>query len=294
MNTSLAASAAMLGWLVVEKIKDGHATTLGGASGAVAGLVAITPCAGYVGGMSPIYIGAIAGVVCYLAISIKKALKLDDSLDVIAVHLVGGIVGSLLLGFFADVSATGYGFDGVFFGGGTDLLVDQLVAVGVGDPLLRRRHLHHRQGRRPHLRPAGRRGRRGHRPRPEPARRDGILELTDRSIVKLITAVIKPFKLDEVKEALKGAGVNGITVTEVQGFGRQSGHTEVYRGAEYTVDFVPKVKIEILADDAQVDAIVDALVASARTEKIGDGKIWITDVDAVQRIRTGEKGTDAI
>jgi nitrogen regulatory protein P-II 1 len=112
--------------------------------------------------------------------------------------------------------------------------------------------------------------------------------------VKLITAVIKPFKLDEVKEALKGAGVNGITVTEVQGFGRQSGHTEVYRGAEYTVDFVPKVKLEILADDAQVDSITDALVATARTEKIGDGKIWITDVGAVQRIRTGEKGADAI
>jgi nitrogen regulatory protein P-II 1 len=112
--------------------------------------------------------------------------------------------------------------------------------------------------------------------------------------VKLITAVIKPFKLDEVKEALKGAGVNGITVTEVQGFGRQSGHTEVYRGAEYTVEFVPKIKLEILADDSQVDAISDALVNSARTEKIGDGKIWITDVDAVQRIRTGEKGSDAI
>jgi len=112
--------------------------------------------------------------------------------------------------------------------------------------------------------------------------------------VKLITAVIKPFKLDDVKEALKGAGVNGITVTEVQGFGRQSGHTEVYRGAEYTVEFVPKIKIEILADDAQVDAITDALVASARTEKIGDGKLWITDVGAVQRIRTGEMGPDAI
>jgi nitrogen regulatory protein P-II 1 len=112
--------------------------------------------------------------------------------------------------------------------------------------------------------------------------------------VKLITAVIKPFKLDEVKEALKGAGVNGITVTEVQGFGRQSGHTEVYRGAEYTVDFVPKVKLEILADDALVDAISEALVGAARTEKIGDGKLWVTDVDAVQRIRTGEKGVDAI
>ena len=112
--------------------------------------------------------------------------------------------------------------------------------------------------------------------------------------MKLITAVIKPFKLDDVKEALKAAGVAGITVTEVQGFGRQSGHTEVYRGAEYTVDFVPKVKLEILADDSLVDAIADAVVASARTEKIGDGKIWVTDVNAVQRIRTGEKGPDAI
>jgi nitrogen regulatory protein P-II 1 len=112
--------------------------------------------------------------------------------------------------------------------------------------------------------------------------------------MKLITAVIKPFKLDDVKEALKGAGVNGITVTEVQGFGRQAGHTEVYRGAEYTVEFVPKIKVEVLADDDQVDAIADALVSSARTEKIGDGKLWITDVGAVQRIRTGEKGPDAI
>jgi Amt family ammonium transporter len=129
VNTSLAASAAMLGWLVVERLKDGHATTLGGASGAVAGLVAITPCAGYVGGMSPIIIGAIAGIACYFAIGIKRALKLDDSLDVIAVHLVGGIVGSLLLGFFADQSATSFGADGVFFDGGTDLLVDQIVAV---------------------------------------------------------------------------------------------------------------------------------------------------------------------
>ncbi len=130
VNTSLAASAAMLGWLVVEKLKDGHATTLGGASGAVAGLVAITPCAGFVGGMSPIYIGAIAGMVCYLAISIKNALKLDDSLDVIAVHLVGGIVGSLLLGLFGDAAVNSAGFDGVLFDGGADLLIDQATAVG--------------------------------------------------------------------------------------------------------------------------------------------------------------------
>ena len=112
--------------------------------------------------------------------------------------------------------------------------------------------------------------------------------------MKLVVAVIKPFKLDEVKEALKAAGVNGMTVTEVQGFGRQSGHTEVYRGAEYTVDFVPKVKIEVLADDADADRIAEALAAAARTEKIGDGKIWTTDVEGVQRIRTGERNTDAI
>ncbi len=112
--------------------------------------------------------------------------------------------------------------------------------------------------------------------------------------MKLITAVIKPFKLDDVKAALKEAGVAGITVSEVQGFGRQSGHTEVYRGTEYTIDFVPKVKFEVLVDDSDVDRVLDAIVATARTEKIGDGKVWVTSVDQIVRIRTGELGTDAI
>jgi nitrogen regulatory protein P-II 1 len=112
--------------------------------------------------------------------------------------------------------------------------------------------------------------------------------------MKLITAIIKPFKLDDVKNALKGAGVAGMTVTEVQGFGRQAGHTEVYRGAEYTVDFVPKVRIEVLADDSQVASIIDALAAAAQTGKIGDGKVWTTTVEDVRRIRTGELGSDAI
>jgi Amt family ammonium transporter len=129
MNTFLAASAAMLGWLVVERLKEGHATTLGAASGAVAGLVAITPCAGFVGGMAPVYIGLITGVVCYLALGFKKAFGFDDSLDVVAVHLVGGLVGSLLLGFFADSSINAVVTnEGVFLGGGADLLVDQVVA----------------------------------------------------------------------------------------------------------------------------------------------------------------------
>ncbi|CAA9257566.1 MAG: Nitrogen regulatory protein P-II [uncultured Acidimicrobiales bacterium] len=112
--------------------------------------------------------------------------------------------------------------------------------------------------------------------------------------MKLVTAIVKPFKLDEVKEALKDAGINGMTVSEVQGFGRQRGHTEVYRGAEYTVDFVPKMRIEMLADDGDVDRIIDTVVAAARTDKIGDGKIWVTDVDRTMRIRTGEMGPDAI
>jgi Amt family ammonium transporter len=119
----------MLGWLVVERLKSGHATTLGAASGAVAGLVAITPCAGFVGGMAPVYIGAIAGVVCYLGLNIKRIFKFDDSLDVVAVHLVGGLVGSVLLGFFADSAINPVVVDeGVFLGGGASLLGDQIIA----------------------------------------------------------------------------------------------------------------------------------------------------------------------
>ena len=112
--------------------------------------------------------------------------------------------------------------------------------------------------------------------------------------MKLITAIIKPFKLDDVKNALKDSGLSGMTVSEVQGFGRQRGHTEVYRGAEYTIDFVPKIRVEVLADDAEVDRVVGAIVTAARTDKIGDGKVWVTDVDGVTRIRTGEKGADAL
>jgi nitrogen regulatory protein P-II 1 len=112
--------------------------------------------------------------------------------------------------------------------------------------------------------------------------------------MKLVTAILKPFKLDDVKAALQQAGVHGMTVSEVQGFGRQRGHTEVYRGQEYTIDFVPKIRIEVLATDDQVETVVSAIVESARTDKIGDGKIWVSTVDNVVRIRTGERGTDAI
>ncbi len=112
--------------------------------------------------------------------------------------------------------------------------------------------------------------------------------------MKLVTAIVKPFKVDDVKNALKSLDVQGMTVSEVQGFGRQRGHTEVYRGAEYTVDFVPKVRVEVLTDDTDAGRVVDAIVSAARTDKIGDGKVWVTDVGTVVRIRTGEMGADAL
>jgi nitrogen regulatory protein P-II 1 len=112
--------------------------------------------------------------------------------------------------------------------------------------------------------------------------------------MKLVTAIVKPHRVEEVKESLRELGVSGLTTTDVEGFGRQRGHTEVYRGAEYQVDFVPKVKIEVVVADDAADEVVDAIVKAARTGKIGDGKIWITEVERVLRIRTGESGPDAL
>jgi nitrogen regulatory protein P-II 1 len=112
--------------------------------------------------------------------------------------------------------------------------------------------------------------------------------------MKLVTAVIKPFKLDDVKDALSGVGVQGMTISEVQGFGRQGGHSETYRGTEYKVLFTPKTRIEVVVDDADADRVVDAIMTAARTDKIGDGKVWVTQVESLARIRTGERGVDAV
>ena len=112
--------------------------------------------------------------------------------------------------------------------------------------------------------------------------------------MKLVTAIIKPFKLEDVKNALEGKGVHGLTVSEASGFGRQRGHTEVYRGAEYTVDLVPKVRVEVVVEDASVDTVVEAIVSSAQTGRIGDGKVWVTPVETIVRVRTGERGSDAL
>ncbi|HAM23761.1 MAG: P-II family nitrogen regulator [Candidatus Nanopelagicales bacterium] len=112
--------------------------------------------------------------------------------------------------------------------------------------------------------------------------------------MKLVTAVIKPFKLDDVKNALEAYGINGLTVSEASGYGRQRGHTEVYRGAEYTVDLVPKVRVEVLVDDDDAESVVDVIIKSAQTGRIGDGKVWMIPVDSVARVRTGERGHDAL
>ena len=112
--------------------------------------------------------------------------------------------------------------------------------------------------------------------------------------MKLVTAIIQPHRVDEVRAAVEAVGVKGVTVSEAAGYGRQKGHTEVYRGAEYTVDLVPKVRVEVVTDDAQADAVVDAIVTAARTEKIGDGKVWVMPVDSVVRVRTGERGAEAL
>ena len=112
--------------------------------------------------------------------------------------------------------------------------------------------------------------------------------------MKLVTAIIKPFKLDDVKAALEAYGIQGMTVSEASGYGRQRGHTEVYRGAEYTVDLVPKVRLEVLLEDADTEAVIDAIVRAAQTGKIGDGKVWVVPVDTVARVRTGERGPGAL
>ena len=112
--------------------------------------------------------------------------------------------------------------------------------------------------------------------------------------MRLVTAIVKPFKLDDVKSALTQVGVAGMTITDVRGFGRQGGHTETYRGAEYNIDFVPKVKVEVVVDDDRADVVVDAIVKAAVTGKIGDGKVWVQSIEDLVRIRTGEQGTDAI
>ena len=327
MTTTIATATAMLAWLLTERIRDGHATTLGAASGIVAGLVAITPSCSSVNVLGALVIGFVGGVVCALAVGLKFKFGFDDSLDVVGVHMVGGLTGTLLVGLVAAPESTAINgvagvSKGLFYGGGWSQLERQAVgafsvlfysffvtlilafilkytigirlgaeeeAGGIDEAehaetayefaVVGASAIPHRTG--ADESPNG---------LDETSRR----ESGGRAVMKLVTAIVKPFTLDDVKTSLEEAGVLGMTVSEIQGYGRQKGHTEVYRGAEYSVDFVPKVRIEVVVDDSIVDKVVDSIVRSARTGKIGDGKVWVTPVETIVRVRTGERGTDAL
>ncbi len=321
VNTNTATATALLGWLLAEKLRYGKSTALGAASGAVAGLVAITPCAGWVSPMGSIFIGFIAGFVCAFAISLKNKFGFDDSLDVVGVHFVGGWIGTLCVGFFSTTGTNSLGNNGIFYGGGGALRRLEPADAPVprrrrGDDLLVRRHADHRLRDQPVHQEPGHRGGGARRSRHRDPRRIRLRLGWHRDVrssrhrdrctvhlvrfegecrrMKQVTAVVKPFKLDDVKAALEVLGIQGLTVSEVQGFGRQKGHTEVYRGAEYTVDLVPKVRIDVLVNDGDADKVVDSIVEAARTGKIGDGKVWVTSVDTLVRVRTGERGADAV
>ena len=311
INTTTATCAAMLGWLVVEKIRDGHATSVGAASGVVAGLVAITPACGALSPLGSIILGVVAGGLSALAVGLKFRLGYDDSLDVVGVHLVAGVWGTIGAGLLATAT-------GLFYGGGIDQTVIQILialstivisgvvtlvialalkatmgwripedvevagidqaehAESAYDLVVRRRPRGCLQ-----LRSGPRHVLRLQEPRRSP-------------VMKLVTAIIKPHQLDEVKEALEAFGIQGMTISEAHGYGRQRGHSEVYRGAEYTVDFVPKSRIEVLVDDMDASSVVDVILKAAQTGRIGDGKIWVVPVEDVARVRTGERGVEAI
>ena len=252
--------------------------------------------------------GFVAGVVCALAVGLKYRFRYDDSLDVVGVHMIGGMVGTFGIGLLATASAP-TGVDGLFYGGGVDQLGRQ--SRGRRGPGLRVRALGHHRDRRPE--DDGFRIDEEHEVSgidqilhaesaydllnaSTGARHDGRVPQPRRGTkrMKLVTAVVKPHKWEDVRMALEAVGVTGMTVSEVNGYGRQKGHTEVYRGAEYDIALVPKVRIEIVVDDRDADAVVSAITTSAQTGKIGDGKVWVVPVDTVIRVRTGEHGESAV
>ncbi|GMA88804.1 hypothetical protein GCM10025868_40540 [Angustibacter aerolatus] len=313
INTFVATGAAMMGWLLVERIRDGHATSLGAASGVVAGLVGITPACSSVNPVGAIVLGFVTAVICAYAVGLKYKLGFDDSLDVVGVHLVGGssapcssasspprTLRPVSTGCSTAAASTRLWRQAV--GAGAVLVYSFVLAYVIGLLIQKTigfrideepRGLRHRQrrARRDRLRPRHPGWHRippRHDPRAvRPPEQGGVG-------MKLVTAIIKPHKLDDVKTALESFGVQGMTVSEASGYGRQRGHTEVYRGAEYTVDLVPKVRLEVLVDDGDSVDVVDVLVKAAQTGRIGDGKVWVTPVEDVARVRTGERGLDAI
>ena len=302
LNTFLAAAAAGLSWGFVEKFRDGKFTNLGVASGIVAGLVAITPGAGFVAVMSPIWIGLATGVICCFAVGLKTKAGYDDALDVVGVHFVGGLVGSLAIGFYRRPGVLRRRVPGGgFYGGGLELLGVQALANGaviiysfVVTALIMLA-LKATIGVRvsEDIETSGLDlAERAERPT-APAAPLGRALRKDWGM-KLIIAFIKPFKLEQARDSLKTAGVSGMSVSDVSGFGRQGGQTEVYRGAEYEVEFVPKVRLEVIVTDELAGPAVAAIESAAHTGEIGDGKIVVVPVKDVVRIRTSERGADAI
>ena len=333
INTLAAPAAAMLGWLVTERIRDGHPTSLGAASGVVAGLVAITPACANVSPVGALGLGLVAGVASALAVGLKFRWGFDDSLDVVGVHLVSGIIGTVALGFIA-LPPTASAAASSTAAASTQLWA-QLAAAGVAiaysailtalialaihktmgfrvsqeqeavgvDLSLHAETAYEFGGRRPRRQlPAA--ARTDHRQRPTsgtdavPAGSEGektnSIRQGKRGGMKLITAIVRPEKLEAIREGLEAYGVQGLTVSAASGYGRQRGYTEVYRGAEYNVDLLPKIRVEVLATDEQADDILDVIIASSNTGRAGDGKVWTMDVFEAVRVRTGERGVAAI
>ena len=333
INTNLATAVALLTWVLWDMFASPQRkpTFLGAVNGMIAGLVGITPAAGFVNSFGAIIIGLLTSSIVWMSWNWlgRTALfkKVDDALGVVHTHGVAGLCGGLLVGVLADPNVIEYHGDpkanpaiadissaGWLWGHHPGQILIQLGAaltVIIWDAfvtvalLMILKAIFKLFG-------SGLRA-------PDEALEAGDVAIHDEEAypddtlvtaahlsataaverlgadaMKLITAIIKPFTVDDVKAAIEQAGVHGLTLSEVQGYGRQKGHTEVYRGAEYQVDFVPKARIEVLVEDDSVDKVVDAIVGAARTGKIGDGKVWVTPVETVIRVRTGERDADAV
>src|SRR5438034_585369 len=264
--THFAAAAAVVGWAGAEWVRNGKPSALGAISGAVAGLVAITPAAGFVSPMAALFIGLAAGVFCYLMVAkVKARLGYDDSLDAFGVHGAGGTLGALLTGVFASSAvnpifknAQGSTLPSGLLEGNAHQLVNQFVGVVIAW---------------------------------------GLAAVGTLIILKIVDATVG-LRVSEEHEIqgldLSQHGEEGMTVFEARGHGRQKGHTEVYRGREYTVDLIPKIKLELVLADDMVEKVVQAITSAARTGKIGDGKIFLSRIDQAIRIRNDERGERAL
>ena len=306
MTTTLATAVACCVWPLLEWITRGKPTILGFCSGAVAGLVVITPATGFVNATGAVIIGVLAGVVPFLACTKLKAMfQYDDALDTFGVHAVGGTMGALVTGFLATADVNANLKTNLANVVGHGLWIEQLKAMGVtlvlavGGTVVIAMIVKATIGLRPTIENEEAR------PRRDGSRRSRVITTTRRranpqqakretTVMKKIEAIIKPFKLEEVKDRLRQVGVSGMTVYEVKGFGRTGGKTEVYRGSAYVVDFVPKVRLEVVVPDSMAADVVAAISAAAKTGKIGDGKIFVTPIEEAVRIRTGERNEDAV